>query len=283
IQPRPLTPPELLQQRTSTSIRALRGLVKQINRRHRRLSIDIKKVIRAGENIALDRDGEVLLIENKNLQTALNNERKRRKRGKRMGLCNPSNPSLAQFFSPSKVQAAREQANAHETAKINELARKEDMKLQRAIFREQKQAELMKQKEQRKKERLEAARRREEAKAASTAKRLIEKQQRDERKLQLQKEKEERAAKCHEAQLAKQALAQASKRSTRRATAGSKRDGGSIQPSKSSSKCHPQPTPVESNDIPSLTSATPRSDPTIPKLQVSRSGRIIRPSNRSLN
>ncbi|OJD20266.1 hypothetical protein ACJ73_08399 [Blastomyces percursus] len=40
---------------------------------------------------------------------------------------------------------------------MNELTRKEDMKLQRAIFREQKQAELMKQKEQREKEQLEAA------------------------------------------------------------------------------------------------------------------------------
>ncbi|EDN06591.1 predicted protein, partial [Histoplasma mississippiense (nom. inval.)] len=87
-------------QRTPTSIRALRGLIKQASQRHRRLSVDIKKILRAGENIALDR--EVLLIENKNLQTALNNERRRRKRGKRMGLLNPSNPSLAQFFSPTK-------------------------------------------------------------------------------------------------------------------------------------------------------------------------------------
>ncbi|EDN09858.1 predicted protein [Histoplasma mississippiense (nom. inval.)] len=115
IQPRPLTPPELLQQRTPTSIRALRGLIKQASQRHRRLSVDIKKILRAGENIALDR--EVLLIENKNLQTALNNERRRRKR--------------------------------------------------------------------------EAAQRREEAKAAAAAKRCIEKQRRDEQKLQLQKEKEE--------------------------------------------------------------------------------------------
>ncbi|EDN03559.1 predicted protein [Histoplasma mississippiense (nom. inval.)] len=157
IQPRPLTPPELLQQRTPTSIRALRGLIKQASQRHRRLSVDIKKILRAGENIALDR--EVLLIENKNLQTALNNERRRRKRGKRMGLLNPSNPSLAQFFSPTKVQAAREQADANETAKIDDQARKEDMKLQRAILREQKQAELMERKEQREKERLEAAQR----------------------------------------------------------------------------------------------------------------------------
>ncbi|EDN05375.1 predicted protein [Histoplasma mississippiense (nom. inval.)] len=105
----------LKQQRTPTSIRALRGLIKQASQRHRRLSVDIKKILRAGENIALDR--EVLLIENKNLQTALNNERRRRKR--------------------------------------------------------------------------EAAQRREEAKAAAAAKRCIEKQRRDEQKLQLQKEKEE--------------------------------------------------------------------------------------------
>ncbi|EDN03640.1 predicted protein [Histoplasma mississippiense (nom. inval.)] len=211
--------------------RALRGLIKQASQRHRRLSVDIKKILRAGENIALDR--EVLLIENKNLQTALNNERRRRKRGKRMGLLNPSNPSLAQFFSPTKVQAAREQADANETAKIDDQARKEDMKLQRAILREQKQAELMERKEQREKERLEAAQRREEAKAAAAAKRCIEKQRRDEQKLQLQKEKEERAAKRHEAQLAKKALAEASKRPTRRSTVGSKHRRSSIQPSKS--------------------------------------------------
>ncbi|EDN10474.1 predicted protein [Histoplasma mississippiense (nom. inval.)] len=231
IQPRPLTPPELLQQRTPTSIRSLQGLIKQASQRHRRLSVDIKKILRAGENIALDR--EVLLIENKNLQTALNNERRRRKRGKHMGLLNPSNPSLAQFFSPTKVQAAREQADANETAKINDQARKEDMKLQRAVLREQKQAELMERKEQREKERLEAAQRREEAKAAAAAKNCIEKQRRDEQKLQLQKEKEEHAAKHHEAQLAKKALAEASKRPTRRSTVGSKHRRSSIQPSKS--------------------------------------------------
>ncbi|OJD21500.1 hypothetical protein ACJ73_07162 [Blastomyces percursus] len=107
----------------------------------------------------------------------------------------------------------------------------------------------MARKEQRKKERLEAAQHREKVKAAAAAKRLIEKQQRDERKLQLQKEKEERAAKCHEAQLTKQALMEASKRPTRRSTVGAKHCRSSIQPSRVVIvKCHPQPTPVESND-----------------------------------
>ncbi|EDN04738.1 predicted protein [Histoplasma mississippiense (nom. inval.)] len=93
-----------------------------------------------------------------------------------MGLLNPSNPSLARFFSPTKVQAAREQADANETAKIDDQASKEDMKLQRAILHEQKQAELMERKEQREKECLEAAQHHEEAKAAAAAKHCIEKQ-----------------------------------------------------------------------------------------------------------
>ncbi|OJD09517.1 hypothetical protein ACJ73_10256, partial [Blastomyces percursus] len=99
-------------------------MIKQVKQRQHQISSDLHQLIRAGENLALDK--EILLIENRQLQQALNQERRRRKRGRDMGLLDPSNPSLAQFFSPAKVQRAREQIAADEAIKKSEQAEKEE-------------------------------------------------------------------------------------------------------------------------------------------------------------
>ncbi|EDN09260.1 predicted protein [Histoplasma mississippiense (nom. inval.)] len=170
----------------------MRKLVKQVKQRQRRISSDLNQVIRAGENLALDK--EVLLIENRQLQQALNQERRRRKRGRAMGLLDSSNPSLAQFFSPAKVQSIREQMTAAEAAKKDEQARKEDAKLQHAILKEQKETDIMLQRMEREAARQAAKEQKEMDKAARAAQRQIDRELRDAKKAQEQKEKEERAA-----------------------------------------------------------------------------------------
>ncbi|EDN07669.1 predicted protein [Histoplasma mississippiense (nom. inval.)] len=169
------TPPELLGLKTPTSIGGMRNLMKEINQQQHRVSLDIRRALHASEKFALDR--ELLLIENRNLQQALNRERKRRKRGKAMGLLDSSNPCQAQFFSPTQVRAAREQAAAAEALKIDSQARRQEAQLQRTILREKKNAEAAKRKNERQKAREEAARQREKAKEAAAVKRQIEKEQ----------------------------------------------------------------------------------------------------------
>ncbi|EDN02183.1 predicted protein [Histoplasma mississippiense (nom. inval.)] len=123
-----------------------------------------------------------------------NQERRRRKRGRAMGLLDSSNPSLAQFFSPAKVQSIREQMTAAEAAKKDEQARKEDAKLQHAILKEQKETDIMLQRMEREAARQAAKEQKEMDKAARAAQRQIDRELRDAKKAQEQKEKEERAA-----------------------------------------------------------------------------------------
>ncbi|OJD20337.1 hypothetical protein ACJ73_08329, partial [Blastomyces percursus] len=132
------------------------------------------------ENIALDK--EILLIENRQLQKALNQWRRRRKRGRAMGLLYHSNPSLAQFFSPAKMQSIRENLAASEAAKRDEQARKEDAKLQRTILKEQKEADIIQQRMEREAARQVTKQQKEMDKAARAAQRQIDKELRDEKK-----------------------------------------------------------------------------------------------------
>ncbi|EDN11414.1 predicted protein [Histoplasma mississippiense (nom. inval.)] len=107
-----------------------------------------------------------------------------------MGLLDSSNPSLAQFFSPAKVQHIREQMAASEAAKKDEQACKEDAKLQHAILEEQ-EADIMKQWMQWNAACQAAKQQKEMDKAARAAQWQIEKEFRDARKTQEQKEREE--------------------------------------------------------------------------------------------
>ncbi|OJD25247.1 hypothetical protein ACJ73_03383 [Blastomyces percursus] len=125
---------------------------------------------------------------------ALNEERRRRKRGRAMGLLDPSNPSTAQFFSPAKVQSIREQMTAAGAAKKDEQAQKEDAKLQRTILKEQKKVDIIKQRAERDATRQAVKKQREIDKTTRAAQQQVAKELRDARKTQEQKEKEERAA-----------------------------------------------------------------------------------------
>ncbi|EDN08499.1 predicted protein [Histoplasma mississippiense (nom. inval.)] len=127
-----------------TSTVGMQKMIKQVKQQqHHQISNDLNQLIHVGENLVLDK--EILLIENRQLQQALNQERRHHKHGRIMGLLDSSNPSLAQFFSPAKMQHIREQMTASEAVKKNEQACKEDAKLQHTLFKKQKKTDIMKQ------------------------------------------------------------------------------------------------------------------------------------------
>jgi hypothetical protein len=65
---------------------------------------------------------DILAHENRNLREVIIEEKKRRKRGKPMGLINKDNPRQAHFFSPKTIKVAFARMDAIEEAKALELA-----------------------------------------------------------------------------------------------------------------------------------------------------------------
>ncbi|OJD10406.1 hypothetical protein ACJ73_09805 [Blastomyces percursus] len=126
----------------------MRILVKKVKQRQRRISSDLNQVIHEGEKLALDK--EILLIENRQLQQALN--------------------------QGNRVQSIREDLVASEASKKDEQACKEDAKLQRAILKEQREADLIQQRMEREAARQAAKQQIEMDKAARAAQRQIDKQ-----------------------------------------------------------------------------------------------------------
>jgi len=60
-------------------------------------------------------------------------EKRRRKRGKAMGLLNKDRPGEAQFFSPARVTAVQERAHEIEVETQRQKALADDTRLQKAI------------------------------------------------------------------------------------------------------------------------------------------------------
>ncbi|KKZ64055.1 hypothetical protein EMCG_01639 [[Emmonsia] crescens] len=139
----PITPPEVLQPITPTTIEEMRVLMKQVNQHQHQISSDLHRVIQAEENIALDK--AVLLIENEYLQKTLNEEGKHCKHGKAMRLLDSSHLFKAQFFSSTKAQRAHEINAVNEAVKESEQICKKDVKLQHTILKKQKKEALTEQ------------------------------------------------------------------------------------------------------------------------------------------
>ncbi|OJD27217.1 hypothetical protein ACJ73_01382 [Blastomyces percursus] len=251
-------------------------MIKQVKQRQHQISSDLHQLIRAGENLALDK--EILLIENRQLQQALNQERRRRKRGRVMGLLDPSNPSLAQFFSPAKVQRAREQIAADEAIKKSEQARKEDAKLQRAILKEQKEADIMKQRMQRDAARQTAKEQKEMDKAARAAQQQVEKELRDARKAQEQKEKEERAAARLQSRLDKNKIEESKNHLPNRESRPSISQRVAKSRFQSPARVPTDPPPEGYDDITISTNLMAACSLNLPPPKISRSGRVIKPT-----
>jgi len=110
--PSPASSDNESKRKTPTSVRGLRRIIKQIYKEEAqaqaRLTAGTSLVIRASQKLAVQ--NEVLLHENKALCETLVQEKKRRKRGKAMGLFDKERAGEAQFFSPAKVATVRQRA-----------------------------------------------------------------------------------------------------------------------------------------------------------------------------
>ncbi|OXV05699.1 hypothetical protein Egran_06533 [Elaphomyces granulatus] len=147
----------------------------------------VESLIRASEKLTIK--NEILKHENAGLRAALVNEKKRRKRGKKLGLFDNENPGEAQFFSPNKVQALRQRAEEAETQKEQEREAAVRRQAERALEREQKAREVQERKEERVRKREEKARQKEFEKEERRAAREAKKQHKDDKQEQRSRNK----------------------------------------------------------------------------------------------
>ena len=130
--PSPIQSDTESKRKTPCSVRGLRCLAKQIHKDQAQLNKDTALLIRASEKLAAEK--EILLHQNKALSKTLVEEKRRRKRGKAMGLLDKDRqPGEAQFFSPARVAAVRERAHEIEVENHRQKAIANDMRLQKAI------------------------------------------------------------------------------------------------------------------------------------------------------
>lgn len=276
----PSTPPEPSHQLTAvaatpTTARGVRRLIKTLHKEQFQLNSTIERVVHAAERLVFEK--EILKHQNKAYEHVIIHEKKRRQRGKPMGLFNKDQPSTAQFFSPTKVAEARKQHDELETQKEETAAKKAHDKLQQAILRDEKATQLAEQKAAREEARLQAKQQQEADRAAKQASRLADKQAREARKAQEALEREK----------AKQAKQGSSKRKRRvKSTSHTKTPSKEqhfedlIQPAypieqlPTNLPIRLQPAPTVESNV--LVAASQEG----PKATISRSGRTIRPSAR---
>jgi hypothetical protein len=135
---------------TPGSVRAVRRMTKEITKGQDTLNHQVKQLVKASEKLAIS--NEILAHENRDLRSTLISEKRRRKKGKAMGLLDPDQPGQAQFFSPTKVGLARQRAAEIEQQKEQNRIEIEE----RRIERENKKKEKAEEAEERKKLRLQA-------------------------------------------------------------------------------------------------------------------------------
>jgi hypothetical protein len=96
----------------------------------------MEEIIRACGKLAIQND--ILQIEVTGLRAALVEEKKKRKRGKGMGLFNKERPGEAQFFTPSKVAVVRQRAEEIEIESQLQKSLAEEKRIQQAREKEEK-------------------------------------------------------------------------------------------------------------------------------------------------
>ena len=130
---------------TPTNIRAIRTYKRAIS--FDKQTADIGQLTKALEQLAIRAEISEHVIGS--LRGALIEEKKRRKRGKPMGLFNKEKPGEAQFFTPGRIRQVRTRNNELEEAKINEQLRKEAEKTRKALEKAQKEREKQEAREER--------------------------------------------------------------------------------------------------------------------------------------
>ena len=155
--------------KTPTSVRGVRRLTKQIHKEQVACKAQMEQLIHACEKFAIQND--ILRSENTGLRTALVDEKKKRKRGKGMGLFDKEKPGEARFYGPEEVAAVRERAKELEI----------QAQLQKDLM-EEKRIEQARRKEQKAQEKEANAHKREQQKQARIIQKNLLIQQREERK-----------------------------------------------------------------------------------------------------
>lgn len=286
---RPVTPPDkpisIEDMETPTTARGVRRLIKSIHEDQVALGNKVQKMIRGYERSVFEK--EIVSHELGAFKRVVGIEKQRRRRGKAMGLFDKSQPSAAQFFSPTKVAEVRKRNEELQNEKQDQEAQKQHDKLQQAILREEKAMEVAERKAAREAARLEAKKHKELEAAAKKAQREKEKKERQVRDAQKKREQKEQA-------LARKVKAPGSKvkrpvvkaQTTRAKTTKKTTTKGS---GKKASKGVPgplpeSPPPIESTSSTTISNGHVISLPERPKAAiqptVSRSGRTIKPSMR---
>ena len=137
--PTPPSSDEELKRKTPNSVRGVRRAIKALREEDPALGFGVDLIVRGMEKLVVEKD--ILQHQVDQLRGTIVNEKKRRKRGKNMGLFIKNEPKQAMFFSPSKIAAARARQEELNTQKEEERLAKEAEKQRKVFEREQKAQE----------------------------------------------------------------------------------------------------------------------------------------------
>jgi len=174
--------------KTPSSVRGVRRAVKAIRSETTDIALELDLIIRASEKLAIR--AEILEHENIGLRTALVGEKKRRKKGKPMGLFMRDEPGQAMFFSPAKIATVRAHQEELEAQKEQEKLEKEVERQNRATQRERKAQEAQERRETRQRLQAEKLQQKEREKEARTTQKELNKQLRLEEQLEKDQKKQ---------------------------------------------------------------------------------------------
>lgn len=150
--PSPISSDDEAKKKTPRSVRGLRRTIKAMRAEPSDVKADLDLMIRASEKLAIRNDLQEHEI--RGLRAALVDEKKRRKRGKNMGLFPKDEPGQAMFYSPNKIATVREHQANLEAQKEQEKLDKEMRRQDKAAEKERKAQEIRDRRDQ--KERLRA-------------------------------------------------------------------------------------------------------------------------------
>jgi hypothetical protein len=145
--PSPVISDNEIIRKTPGSIRAIRRTIKAIQQEKGDLSEATQLAIKALEKTSVR--NEILEHQYKGLVNALINEKNRQKQRRPLGLIDKDNPGKAQFFSPSKIEAARQRIQDAELQKEQEKIEAANRRTQKAFECEQKAQEVQERREKR--------------------------------------------------------------------------------------------------------------------------------------
>jgi PAS domain-containing protein len=172
--PSPISSDSEAKRKTPGSVRGIRRAVKALRAEATNVAAEMDLIIRASEKLAIR--AELLEHENTGLRTALVGEKKRRKRGKPMGLFIKDEPGQAVFFSPAKIAAVRARQEELEAQRNQEKLEKEVERQDRAAERERKAQEVQERRETRQRIRTEKLEQKERDKEARTVQKQLNQQ-----------------------------------------------------------------------------------------------------------